>query len=177
MNKKMSPNIEHINKRGVTGGVIDDLLRIINISSRYIGIYALPDLESLKFSKDKNEIILIVNIGSHWITIAVYKNFVLYLDSYGLPPRQTEMIKFLTRLLDQCKGIKTHEIHYNIKQIQAISSNYCGMYAALWAKRLDNIMKNPEQKNFSMRFYSGQIENRLRKNDKLCIKYLKSISE
>ncbi len=104
---------------------------------------------------------VIVNIGSHFITIYADKNFILYIDPLGISVNTYD--KRLIRFLKKCK----RKIFYNTKKIQNFSSMFCGLYAILFCKFFDEERSN----DYKLKFYpNGDI-----KNDKLCVEYLNKL--
>lgn len=109
---------------------------------------------------------IIVNLGTlkrkqlipigHFVTIIKTKLHIIYIDPFGLPCLQPDVIRFM--MLCQCP------VYHNNKQIQDISSNYCGMFAILFSCYFDR------KPSFSMTF-SAQYKS----NDHKCITYLKKI--
>ena len=61
-------------------------------------------------------------------------------------------------------------VYLNVKKIQDITSNYCGLFAALFALLFDG-KKLPGRGR--IRFFTDP--RRLRKNDVKCVQYLKRI--
>lgn len=69
--------------------------------------------------------------GTHWTAFYAIDDYILYFDSFGLPPPK-EIVKF-------CKK-KT--IIYNSQQIQDINSDACGYYCILFIKYFNDNIKN-----------------------------------
>ena len=64
--------------------------------------------------------------GEHWVSI--YKNqkgFVIYFDSFGLPPFHTEIIKFINK-------ISPIGWFYNTITFQSVYQDTCGMYCVFF---------------------------------------------
>ena len=94
--------------------------------------------------------------GSHFISIISFSNYVLYIDSLGLPCVMTHICNFL-------KSLKK-PIYSNTKQIQGDYSKFCGFYCILYVFYFD------EARNFRITF-SNNLEN----NDKICVKYISDL--
>lgn len=116
----------------------------------------------------RGRFIVVVNLGTrrgvrgklpmgHFITIAADPSKVLYVDPYGLPNVEPNVERFL-RL---CR----RPVEFNLRQIQDTESVYCGLYAVLFSLYFD---KKPD---FKLRFR----KRNLRKNDKLCVEYLRKM--
>lgn len=112
--------------------------------------------------------IIIVNLSQkrgpsvgHFITIAASPSSVQYIDPYGLPCWQPDILSFL----HSCK----RKIRLNLRQVQSFKSSYCGLYALLFACYLDR--KRWKGNKFKLVFE----RKKLRENDKLCVAYLKKI--
>lgn len=63
--------------------------------------------------------------GSHWVSLYIDKfGYCEYMDSYGFKPKINYILYFLKL---HCKNIKFNKI-----QLQHITSNTCGRYAAIF---------------------------------------------
>lgn len=100
----------------------------LNIKRHFGGVFASDDLPERK----KKFISFVVNIdpkrlpGSHWIGIFFKQNTALYFDSYGRPPTNKNILKFLKR--------NSKKICYNNVCFQDYFSNSCGYFCLyfLW---------------------------------------------
>lgn len=64
-------------------------------------------------------------IGSHWIGLYIDSNRVAeYFDSFGFPPLQKDIKKFVK--------LHSKSFYYSKKQIQHIASNKCGKFVILF---------------------------------------------
>ncbi len=116
----------------------------------------------------RHNFILIVNLApqrgaavGHFVTIAASPSCVFYIDPFGLPCLDPNIARFL----QHCR----REVYFNRRQLQAMNSAYCGLYALLFACYLDR--ENWEGNRFRLKFK----DKNLSANDRLCIKYLKKI--
>ena len=114
--------------------------------------------------------IIVVNLGKreeranvsdlpvgHFVTIVGTPHAVYYLDPYGLPCMQENVLHFLR----ECR----REVLENSRQIQDYDSVYCGMYSILFAKYADRDWP------FKLEF----CHKHLRRNDQKCVMYLKKM--
>lgn len=172
----------HLSPAGLSAEVIDDLLQQGGISARnYRGIFAATELPAVDPNKlllprrkeriRPNKIIIIVNVGRHWTAVCLNRprrgqtrGYAIYADPYGLPPMRDDVRDFMKRAGTAVNG----EWYYNQQRVQAVDSNYCGLFAALWALRWD---KQREGKSRKLKFF--KLKHRLRENDKLCIVFLR----
>ena len=83
--------------------------------------------------------------GEHWVAVIFNNNDnVLYFDSYGLPPLETEIINFLNN--------HSSSWRYNRQRLQSLQSKVCGLYCIFTldaAARGYNIQKYLQQKFLS----------------------------
>ncbi len=163
----------HLSPEGLSGEVIDDLVRSAGISDGYRGVATAARLGEEDGGGGEASFTVIVNIsGAHWATAHVKPGcFALYADSYGLPPND-HLHKFFTT---GCR-VSGDKIWYNARRIQALDSNYCGLFAALFALHFDKYGDNQERQRRQQRrrpVYKWETRSsRLGKNDKRCYNYL-----
>lgn len=93
----------------------------------------------------------------HFVVVAGYPGRVLYVDSYGLPCAQPDVLAFV----NSCR----RPVGFNLRQVQDFGSVHCGYYALLYALYLDGDYK------FPLRFNRKQ----LRANDSRCVNHLRKI--
>ena len=83
--------------------------------------------------------------GEHWVAVIFNNNGnVLYFDSYGLPPLETEIINFLDN--------HSSSWRYNRQRLQSLQSKVCGLFCIFTldaAARAYNIQKYLQQKFLS----------------------------
>ena len=147
-----------MNKAGLSNILIQDLMKFLDKDKNFIGVYTILDIKKLKINK-KLKCTLIVNIGAHFICIVVGKKVVYYIDSFGMKPHQKEVKFFLTKC--------NRPVSYNKRQIQDISSSYCGLYACLFALYFGTTSTVPVKFNFQQKY--------LKENDTLCVRYIKQL--
>ena len=140
----------HLNSSGVSNELLNDFLKTYGISKKFIGVFPYDKIPKLNGQNDK---IMIINIGYHFVTVVITKNYSLYIDSFGTPCTIESVRIFLKNI--------GKPIYYNEKMIQGIKSPYCGMYACLFAIHFDSPL-------FKLVFCGDQSEN-----DELCMRYLK----
>lgn len=86
-------------------------------------------VDQLKLVTPRMNQIVIVNfkkagsVGTHWVLVVCFnKKYVLYFDSYGLPPSEP-ILTFLRRY--KSKGL-VKDILHTTNQIQGVNDKYCG---------------------------------------------------
>lgn len=123
------------------------------------GIFASNDIP--KFVAAKEKFTLICNLspntskGTHWITIIGKPEFILYLDSFGLPPLNMDIKQFLKTC--------NRPTYWNKKNLQFEESNACGYYCILFCLHF-------EMEKSTIKFSENLIQN-----DMNCIKYIREI--
>ena len=134
---------------------IDDILkRASGKSLFYRGVYSSDNLPKRKIVRLPMALVANLSpsssIGTHWISIFINKNRIgHYFDSYGLPPVQEDIVKFLHR---NCRKIK-----YNYTQLQSTNSSVCGAYVICY---IIYTMKNQDsQKQFKDLFSKNTFIN------------------
>ena len=96
-------------------------------------------------------------VGSHFITIIRFKNYVLYIDSLGLPCFNDFINTFLASL--------QIPIYYNNVQIQDEQSLFCSFYAIFF------ILYFEKKQVIKMKFYKPPSPLLIR-NDKKVVQYI-----
>lgn len=100
--------------------------------------------------------------GTHFVTILSFANFVLYLDSLGLPCTTPPIAAFLRQL--------NKPVFSNRLQIQdATRSNYCGLYCILF------ILHFSHRCSSDARFFWWKEKHELFRNDAMCLKCIRKI--
>lgn len=91
--------------------------------------------------------------GSHWVAIVIRDGKGIYFDSMGLPPLQSDILKFLSQ----------HSIRYkfNTQNLQSIHSRVCGVYC------IDFITMHALGENLRGYLSSFQVDHRF--NDRLVV--------
>lgn len=80
--------------------------------------------------------------GTHWVSIYIDGwGTAVYFDSFGMPPRNIHILRFLK--------LHSKESKYNKKQVQHLSSIKCGRFACVFAV---SMLRNIDLKPFFARF-------------------------
>lgn len=149
------------NNNGISNFFIDSILKSVKNNSYYYGVYSANNIPTHLITKKNFSIISnLSNVGengSHFITIIAYCNYVLYLDSFGLPCINENIATFLNSL--------KRPIFYNATQIQDFSSLFCGYYCVLFVLFFNCHKKN---KHLQMHFNNAN----LLENDNKCVMYI-----
>jgi len=95
--------------------------------------------------------------GSHFVTIISQPHKIFYIDSLGLPCVTPAIDKFLRKL--------RKPVFFNRRQIQHVSSKFCGFYCILFVLYFDRKETSP------LRFESTN----LLLNDRVCVKKIQEI--
>lgn len=97
--------------------------------------------------------------GSHYVAIYKNKTSLIYFDSFGTPPENKLIIKFLK------KHQLNRKISYNQIKIQDDSSSFCGIFCLSFLLSQEN---NVSLDNFLSFFHPSN----LKKNDEITLKLL-----
>ena len=149
-----------ISRLGMSDSVIEEILALGNISSRFAGCYHEYNIPSDIFRKKHFYIVL--NIGNHFVALYRAPTFVFYFDSLArtMPASLAQLVQ--KRLTDSV------HLYFNIKKIQAFSSSHCGIFVCLFLLHLDK----KDQFNLpKLNFH----ERDLSKNNLLATNMLKNI--
>lgn len=158
--ENISPN------KGVSNVLVNNLANLL-CEKYYHGVFSADDIPAKRLAKEKY-FCIIVNLATkvepvgHFVTIGGTPSKITYIDPYGFPCTQPHVVSFL----QSCR----RSVKVNRKQVQHKKSVYCGLFAILFAKRMDYEAITGQKLLF--RFYST---NRKR-NDALCMKYLREMS-
>lgn len=144
---------------GVSNHYIDSVLK--PICANYCGVFSA---NNIPISLRKKKVFSIVcnlsnegQAGSHFVTILSFPNYVIYIDSLGLPCIIEPISNFLSRL--------NKPVFYNTTQIQSAKSKFCGFYCILFVLLYDrkpNIKLSFTRKNLML-------------NDERCVEYITQI--
>ena len=153
--------------KGVSNKFLDKFCRL-GTSQHFRGVFSADDIPH-RLCRQAH-FIIIVNLASrrgpiaakvgHFITIIVSPEGCLYIDPYGLRCEERQTLKFL----HSCH----RPIFENVTKVQHPNSVYCALFALLFTFYFDRFQPSPP---FKLRFY----KKNLKKNDKLCVQYLKEI--
>lgn len=140
---------------GVTNIFIENVLRGRCVD--FIGVFSSDQIPNLSTFR---RCTLIVNYdthfqyGSHFVTILISENNLLYIDSLGL-------FCFSDLILKAMIATKKR-VFYNARPIQDFKSNFCGLFSILFCMLGDEKIKGKPKKLFFS-------QTDLMKNDKICL--------
>jgi len=161
----------HVNGGGLSNALIIDLMKNAEVSNHYQGLY--PYNKIPMSCADLTEFTIIFNVGLHFVMVYATSDYVMYVDSMGMPPSHPNMKQFLRR----CQRLIVH----NIIQIQADTSSYCGLYAALFVIFLDYKQTGKLDSNSKLQFHTSKAvthkthNDELKVNDDTCVQFLKNL--
>ncbi len=150
----------HLNANGLSNEVIEDLLNFTNFSIPFFGVKSMFAIPLKIASKDCFS--LIVNVGAHFVCIYGTPKQINFIDSFGRKPSVYD--KCVTRFLKKCN----RPVYYNARQIQDLTSSFCGMYAAMFCLFFAGKHRN----NVNTLSFS---DKNLLINDTKCYKYIKQL--
>lgn len=140
---------------GLTNKIVNKYAKFF-CSKKYKGVFMPENVMQIPITNQSFSII--ANVGKHFVAIIVRKKYILYIDSYGKPCKQPSFQKFLKAL--------QKPIFYNDKQIQSVTSMYCGLYAVLFCIYYD---KSTRKTRLIFKKNPGKV------NDKLCLQYIRKL--
>lgn len=122
-------------RNGITNELINELCSNICAEDRannFIGVYALDEIPAA-YLKTRDNFAIIVNLASrskhellgHFVCIVANPAALIYIDSLGLPNMYAET-RSLALLCRRPQFVQR-------TQLQTFDSQYCGLYAALFA--------------------------------------------
>ena len=97
--------------------------------------------------------------GSHWISVLVKKNCILYFDSIGLPV----INEYIKKRLELCNC----DIYYSRLSIQGIFSMFCAYYTLAF------LIKCHEEKRSYEDFLGNFKHGKSLENEKICLNIIK----
>ena len=124
--------------------------------------------------------VAILNVGLHWVTVCLDSRYVVYIDSLGNPPALPVVRNFLGRCAAAMGLSPRADVFYTRRVVQALESNYCGLFVVLWSLAL--AMTAPGAQLVSLRAVNDaeirfwRASHRLSDNDALCAKYLRELA-
>jgi hypothetical protein len=148
---------------GITNIYIDKLLT--PLCADFEGTFSADTIPQHLSRKDRFS--LIANLseekeaGTHFITIVGRPNFMLYIDSIGLPCTNIHIRNFLK----SCK----RKLLYNTVVIQHPNNDFCGYFAILYVLLNDSAIRVKPK----VRFYKAP--HRYAENNKKCIDYISTM--
>ena len=154
-------------KKGMTNVAVNDICLMLNLKL-YQGVHAADRIPS--HLHRCRQFTVIVNLATrreaqavgHFITIYAQPEHIFYIDSFGLPCWQKDVRRFLKN----CR----RPVVFSDRQLQAVNSSHCGLYAILYTLYFDH-----PRRNFHMTFERNIDGRKNKKNDVLCIKYLNQL--
>lgn len=180
----------HLSPSGLSGELLEDLLRSSGISARFLGARTEEQLlreEEEKGRKRGEGFTMLLHVyGGHWVMVYFRPGeYAIYVDSYGLPPPPNGKLREFLR--EKCE-IGGEQVWHNARQIQAADSNYCGLFAALFALHYDGYWRRSslsaagkEEEEESGGKTAAEpprykwARKKLRDNDKRCHGYLSDL--
>ncbi len=152
--------------KGVSNVLLDRIARLVCTKS-FRGVFAANKIPRILAARPR--FIIIVNLGvkspgktklpvGHFVCISARPDEIDYVDPYGMPCLQPDVLGFLT----DCG----RHVRENKRQIQHMDSPYCSLFSLLYAIYFDK-----GDSNFKMKFN----KQRLKANDKKCMQYLIAI--
>jgi len=163
-----------IPSKGISNTLVNRLCTKMCRKGHFVGCYAVDRLPVRLAAR--GTFITVVNLGpsrntrmrdglsggaGHFVTLVATPRQVRYIDPFGLPSTS----KYLKTFLTACK----RPLRVNQRQIQALGSAYCGLYAVLFACYFDRYLSHAANTAMHLRFHPYP---QLKKNDALCEKYL-----
>lgn len=156
---------------GISNEALERLC-VLSCGSDFKGVFAADCIPSRLAARPR--FVIVVNLGTrkdvsgplplgHFVTLAGVGDAVRYVDPYGFPCHQPNVLAFLKLCRRQTR--------YSLRQVQDFGSLYCGMYALLFATYFDRGGGGGRGEAKKLRFFRRGKD--LRKNDRLCMKYLR----
>lgn len=143
---------------GISNLYIESILR--PTCPDFLGVFSANTIPTALLQRDKFSIVCnlsgVEEPGSHFISIIASTDSVLYIDSLGLVSVVAEISNFLGKL--------KKPVYYNERQVQDVSSKYCGFYCILFILYVNYPCT-------SVSFYDKQ----LLRNDVVCVKKIREI--
>lgn len=155
----------HISPMGLSDVVLNDLLHhtLPYTSDFFLGTYPHHDLPPMIPASFRPRFAMIINVGSHFVTLYCNRHFALYIDSLGRPCPHDSVRKFL-------EGVRGRDfpMFFSRQRIQDSKSSACGLFACLFVLYLflHNLDRPPV---FRMHFSKKDMKS----NDKKCIEYIR----
>lgn len=159
--------------KGMTNTLVERFCRLI-CSAEFVGVFSADCLPAERLLKEVN-FVVVVNLGEvkrrrsrglplpvgHFVTLVGTDDQTRYFDPYGFPPSQPHVLSFLRRR-------RRRIVNCVRLQVQDFGSKNCGLYAMLFAAYYDPGRAKPP---FRLKFF----QRGLRKNDRVCARYLRQI--
>ena len=153
-------------KGGLSNNYLDNLMHDLSIRS-YLGTYPCDKAPNLSSALHPSSYIINLDSsqspGSHWVSIYIKRNCVLYFDSYGRRPSEELNITLKSA---------NKKVIYSNKRIQSFNSIFCGYFCVAFI--ISQEIGLSLNKFLNLFSYTNQIENtslitssKLTSNDKL----------
>lgn len=162
----------HINEFGLSNEIVHNLVsRMTKNSEQYLGVFSFSKIPKQKVltaaakNNDKN-VVMIINIGQHFVTLVISHDAVIYIDSYARSiPDTKHVLSLLKELTEAKEDQQRRQLFINTTPIQHPTSTHCGLYAALFTVWYLANTKARMKLHFD--------SQHLLLNDDLCVQYLK----
>lgn len=152
-------------RNGITNELISELCQRIcegDENNNFIGVYAVDEIPT-SYLRTRDNFSIIVNLAArskreligHFVCIAANAISLIYIDSFGLP----NMFPGTRELALQCRRPQ----FVQQTQLQSFESQYCGLYAALFASYF-----NASERRLKLHF----AHHPTAQNDEKCVRYL-----
>lgn len=148
---------------------IEQFLFPLLSSKIFVGVFSCDNIPTDKIVK-KSRFAIICNLskhdeaGSHFITILCSnKTEIIYIDSFGLPPSNAHILRFLC---DSQRKI----LLYNISPIQHPLSKACGYFSMFFVLYFELAIRTKNRTFLKIFFHKG-LYNMMR-NDNVCKKLI-----
>lgn len=147
---------------GISNASLNNILK--KKCSYFKGVYACDKIPSTLKTKKHFAIVCNLSVsnqpGSHFISIIAMPNYVLYIDSIGIPITNI----YIQRFLELMKRV----VYVNTKQLQAIESMHCGFYCIMYVLHFS---KNENYQRRNKLVFTTDLAL----NDKKCVSYVKRL--
>ncbi len=149
--------------KGVSNILLNRIARLV-CTNDFKGVFAANKIPRVLAGRPR--FIIIVNLGvrlpgraklpvGHFVCISARPNEIDYVDPYGLPCLQQNVLSFLS----DC----ARQVRENKRQIQDFESPYCSLFSLLYAIYFDKA-------NFNIKIKFNKTK--LKANDQKCMQYL-----
>ena len=162
--------VEYVSSQTHPGlGMTNELLQ--NLTSQlcpnfYRGLYMAKEMSTVNDNQYRNST-FIINLGSHFVTLHVRPDAIIYVDPLGQPCQNPHVQRFIR----QCKRPM---VLHNRRRIQSQKSIYCGLYALLFSRCFDTPASQwPIPFPLKFRRCLPTSSNNSASNDQLCVNYLR----
>ena len=102
--------------------------------------------------------------GTHFVSVIVFADFYIYIDSLGLPCMNTDVRQYLSLL--------NRPNFTNLNQLQDFKSSFCGFFCILFILYFEGIRLNGKKMTERIRFVWETNHDKLFLNDEKSIEYI-----